>query len=71
MTSSNRNAPKGCIHSSNLAKHLHTFHDCKRSLEDIQQQIKAVILDHPPHEGSHTHVPFFPDGILPPAVPGV
>ncbi|OWZ74721.1 hypothetical protein C365_07059, partial [Cryptococcus neoformans Bt85] len=71
MTSSNRNAPKGCIHSSNLAKHLHTFHDCKRSLEDIQQQINAVISDHPPHEGSHPHVPFFPDGILPPAVPGV
>lgn len=71
MTASNRHAPKGCIHPANLAKHLLTFHNSRHSLEEIQHQIDRLALNYPPHEGPHPLVPFFPGGILPPAIPGV
>lgn len=71
MTTSNRKAPKGCIDPANLAKHLRTFHDSKHSLEEIQEQIDHVISHYPPHDGSHPLIPFFPNGILPPPIPGV
>ncbi|OXG13590.1 hypothetical protein C367_06137 [Cryptococcus neoformans Ze90-1] len=71
ITACNRNSPKGCIHPANLAKHLRNFHDSRHSLEEIQQQINAVFSNYPPHEGLHPLIPSFPDGILPPAIPGV
>lgn len=71
MASTNPKAPKGCIHPAKLAKHLLSYHDSKHSLEEIQQQIDRLSSNHPPHESLHPLIPFFPSGILPPAIPGV
>lgn len=71
MTVSNRKAPKGCIHPADLDKHVHTFHDCKRCLEDIQEEINTIFSNYPPHQGRHPMIPLFPHGILPPAIPDV